>query len=562
MKSIQTIILSIHNFARNNNPMAPEATPPAAAAPKARDANFFMAGYFTFIMGGFAIVYQQEMARRRRIEVERQERYFASLRVNLTVSIKAVLMKQDENHGPRKKRRPNRYNWQRARDNIQKDYFGPLPTFDDGQFARTFRVTKAIAEEMLLVCGNHMVYFTETVHNITKQPNIDPKAKLLIALKTLAYGVSPTAFLDYFQMGDTTACECLIKFCQCIRADANLQQRFMRPMSREDAKKVCYLHFMQHGVDGMIGSIDCMHVYWKNCPMAWRAVYGGKEKAPTIVLEAFADYHAYIWHAAFGYPGSSNDINILERSPLLATWLDGSFHRDVDFEYTVNGQTFKRLFLLADGIYPDMSRFVETLGVPIGKEQKRFAAWQESSRKDIERTFGILQRKFNYLCRPFELWELEDIKDVVLTCILMHNWMVTVRVERDELESADFYEMVPAEMIPPAVDGNPPETEDVDLVAMHEDDAHYGVIDDINKAYGGGVVDLEAALAQRNDEFFDEAAKEHHYRWMSNYDPEEHKRLRDAVATQVTTKVMEEHEETDGNGDGNVDSNVDSGDEQ
>jgi hypothetical protein len=133
--------------------MAPKATPAAAAAPKARNANFFMAGYFTFIMGGFAIVYQQEMARRRQIEVERKAQYIVSLRVSLTVSIKAALLKQDENPGPQKKCRPNQYNWQRARDNIQKDYFGPLPTFDDGQFTRTFRVTKTVAEECYWYVG-------------------------------------------------------------------------------------------------------------------------------------------------------------------------------------------------------------------------------------------------------------------------------------------------------------------------------------------------------------------------------------------------------------------------
>jgi Plant transposon protein len=125
------------------------------------------------------------------------------------------------------------------------------------------------------------------------------------------------------------------------------------------------MHFLQHGVDGLIGSIDCMHLYWKKCPMAWLALYGRKEKAPTIALEAFADYNTYIWHSAFGYPGSNNDINILEQSPLLAMWLDGSFHRDLDFEFTINGQQFKQLFLLADGIYPNMSRFVKTYGVPI-----------------------------------------------------------------------------------------------------------------------------------------------------------------------------------------------------
>jgi Plant transposon protein len=51
------------------------------------------------------------------------------------------------------------------------------------------------------------------------------------------------------------------------------------------------LHLQQHGVDGMLGSLDCMHVGWKNCPVAWQGAFQGKEKAPTIVLEAVADYN-------------------------------------------------------------------------------------------------------------------------------------------------------------------------------------------------------------------------------------------------------------------------------
>jgi Plant transposon protein len=286
----------------------------------------------------------------------------------------------------------------------------------------------------------------------------------------------------------------------------------------------------------MMGSLDCMHAFWKNCPMAWRADYTGKEGCPSIVLEAFSDFNAFIWHASFGYPGSNNDINILDRSPLLASWLDGSFHRDVDFEFTINGQQFKRLYLLVDGIYPAVSRFVKTLAVPIGKEHKRFAAWQESSRKDMERTFGILQRKFHYLVRPFEQWELEEIKDIMLTCILMHNWMVTVRVERDELESPDFYALVDEE-----ADNDPSMNEDADLEERHNDDAHFAVIENLNAAIGGGVPHLEATLAEQKAQFFDRDHKMAHHR----YDKEEHVRLRDAIAVTVSTKVA--------NDDGNED---------
>jgi Plant transposon protein len=507
------------------------ATPPTAAERDARKAiiAYVVAGWVVFAQGGLGILFMLELARRHQQDVEQGEQYIASLRLALMAA------KEDKNPGPRKKRRASRFNWQRAREAIEADWFGPYPTFDDGQFARMFRVTKTVAEEILAVCANKMSFFWETVHNVMQIPNIDPKAKLLVALKTLAFGVSAIAFVDYFQMGESTVHNCLKYFCQCIRADEQLQQRFMRPMNREDARRVSQLHHTQHGVPGMMGSLDCMHAYWKNCPMAWKGAFGGKEKASSIVLEAFSDYNCFIWHASFGYPGSDNDINILERSPLLAAWLDGSYHRDVDFEFTINGRQFKQLYLLVDGIYPSVSRFVKTLAVPIGKDNKTFASWQESSRKDIERTFGILQRKFHYLVRPFEQWEMEEINDIMLTCILLHNWMVMVRVERDEQETADFYQLVEA-----AAANDQSTNEDADLQVMRNDDAHYAVLENLNAAFGGGVTELEATLAERKAQFFDRDHQMAHHRWICLHDKDEHVRLRDAIAATVSTKTADD----------------------
>jgi hypothetical protein len=51
------------------------------------------------------------------------------------------------------------------------------------------------------------------------------------------------------------------------------------------------------------------------------------------------------------------------------------------------------MFLLVDGIYPKFSRFVKTVKEPVTHQQRVFASWQESARKDIERAFGVLQGK-------------------------------------------------------------------------------------------------------------------------------------------------------------------------
>ena len=77
----------------------------------------------------------------------------------------------------------------------------------------------------------------------------------------------------------------------------------------------------------MLGSLDCMHTGWKNCPKAWQASFkSGKESGgPTVVLEALADYHLWFWHASFGYAGWLIDLNILNLSPFLESLVDGTF---------------------------------------------------------------------------------------------------------------------------------------------------------------------------------------------------------------------------------------------
>jgi hypothetical protein len=67
----------------------------------------------------------------------------------------------------------------------------------------------------------------------------------------------------------------------------------------------------------MLGSLDCMHWRWKNCPSAWQVQYLGHHHTPTVILlEAVASKDLWIWHAFFGLLGSLNDINVLHRSSI------------------------------------------------------------------------------------------------------------------------------------------------------------------------------------------------------------------------------------------------------
>ena len=99
-------------------------------------------------------------------------------------------------------------------------------------------------------------------------------------------------------------------------------------------------------------------------------------------------------------PGSCNDINVLDRSPLFAK-LENGEAPPVTFE--ANGRTYNYGYYLADGIYPRWSTFFKPVAKPKGKKELVFHNAQAAARKDVERAFGILQSQF--AIGPSRLWD-------------------------------------------------------------------------------------------------------------------------------------------------------------
>ncbi len=115
--------------------------------------------------------------------------------------------------------------------------------------------------------------------------------------------------------------ECIKKF-NLVMKEVYTKE-YLRPPPPADLKSKTKLHKAIHGVDGMFGSLDCMHTVWKNCPVAWQGSFKGKEKKSTIVLEAISDHHVLFLHLSYGYAGTLNDLNILDLSPFLESLVYG-----------------------------------------------------------------------------------------------------------------------------------------------------------------------------------------------------------------------------------------------
>ena len=197
---------------------------------------------------------------------------------------------------------------------------------------------------------------------------------------------------------------------------------YLRRPTGTDLQRIYAVHEEVHGFPGMRGSIDCMHWKWEQCPTAWRGTHTrGDIGKPSLILQAVASYDLWIWNAYFGQQGSHNDINVFLASPVLEEIISGlapacSFYACENY--------YKDEYFLSDGIYPEYASLVKTFTDPIDDKRKYFKKKQESARKDIERAFGVLRKRWYLINFPARFWNKEKMQKVVYTCIILHNMIL------------------------------------------------------------------------------------------------------------------------------------------
>jgi hypothetical protein len=246
--------------------------------------------------------------------------------------------------------------------------------------------------------------------------------KVTAALRALAYGSSSDVMDEYLRMAERTARESTQFFCAGV-IDLYLK-RYLRKPTFSDVHQLLEFHEEKHGFPGMLGSIDCMKWEWEVCPTEWQGQHAsGFHKRPCMMLEAVASQDLWIWHAFFGVPGSLNDRTILNQSPIFNDLVNDVAPKGTFF---VNGVEYKYGYLLADGIYPDWPVFVKsfTRRTTLDPKRKQFNKAQMAARKDVERAFGVLQKRWRILAQPCRLWEKAHIRNVMYACIILHNMIL------------------------------------------------------------------------------------------------------------------------------------------
>ncbi|XP_057440354.1 uncharacterized protein LOC130732290 [Lotus japonicus] len=249
-------------------------------------------------------------------------------------------------------------------ERLWNDYFSENPVYTEELFRQRFRMRKHVFLRIVGALGSHDPYFLMSVDAVGRQ-GLSPLQKCTAAIRMLAYGSPADSVDEYVRIGESTAIECLKNFVEGVCAVFG--ETYLRRPNQEDI---------------------------------------------TRLLQ---------WGESRGFPGSNNDINVLNQSPVFNEVLSGNAPM---VNFSVNGTMYNMGYYLADGIYLPWATFVKTIPMPQGEKRQKFAKRQEGARKDVERAFGILQSRFAIVHGSSRFWHPNEMKSIMYACIILHNMIV------------------------------------------------------------------------------------------------------------------------------------------
>uniref|UniRef100_A0A0D3BUP2 DDE Tnp4 domain-containing protein n=2 Tax=Brassica oleracea var. oleracea TaxID=109376 RepID=A0A0D3BUP2_BRAOL len=177
-----------------------------------------------------------------------------------------------------------------AHDRLFNDYFSETPKYNDILFRRRYRMSRSLFLRILHEVEGHDNYFTQRRDTMGRL-GLSSIQKVTVVFRMLAYGLPADVVDEYIKIGESTTIESMKNFCRAIVEIFSAQ--YLRSPTTDDVSRLLYIGEKQ-GFPGMLGSLDCMHWKWKNCPTAWAGQYAGRSGSPTIILEAVADYDLWI----------------------------------------------------------------------------------------------------------------------------------------------------------------------------------------------------------------------------------------------------------------------------
>ena len=102
---------------------------------------------------------------------------------------------------------------EQAAKRLYDEYFSANPVYTSTHFVRRFRVSLEIFQRVQQALEAHEPYFTQHT-DCTGRRGLSSYQKITAALRMLASGSAADSIDEYVRLGESTALECLERFCE------------------------------------------------------------------------------------------------------------------------------------------------------------------------------------------------------------------------------------------------------------------------------------------------------------------------------------------------------------
>lgn len=109
------------------------------------------------------------------------------------------------------------------------------------------------------------------------------------------------------------------------------------------------------------------------------------------------------------WPGSTHDSTIYRNSEICQRFERGEFGADCA--------------ILGDSAYATGEYLCKPLAIVTNQSERSYQNAQTRSRNVVERTFGLLKRRFPCLFLGLD-FKLQKVQDVIIACCILHNMLL------------------------------------------------------------------------------------------------------------------------------------------
>ena len=178
-------------------------------------------------------------------------------------------------------------------------------------FRRRFRIPAPFFIDWLVPkCRVANIFPTAINKNGTsRRQQIPIEVKILLCLRLLGRGVTFDDVAEPSGVSETHCTSIFVEF--VVNFTSYFKEEFVRLPDPNELKLQMDV-YAALGFPGCVGSCDCTHIRWWQCPARLQNLCRGKETYPTIGFHMMVDHSKRILYVSDSFFGRLNDQNICD----------------------------------------------------------------------------------------------------------------------------------------------------------------------------------------------------------------------------------------------------------